>query len=228
MVILTHPAFPVPIWKILQTRNHLLQHRPIRPDAVLDLESRVASQRILEKGVEVDLLSSVRSGGELLWESLNTFYCRGRFGQAEAASSLAVSPQVPGPIQAEWNGTPGYGWRFAALTGDFNGIHTCGWYARLFGFRGAFHHPQIVLGHAMARLPEIRATGAQQLDVWLKGPVYYDARIRLRTTPGTGASDFAVHTGEDERPAIIGRWTRNPAPSPWGVPVGSRPGSVSS
>ena len=29
MAVLTHPAFPVPIWGVVQTRNHLLCRRPI-------------------------------------------------------------------------------------------------------------------------------------------------------------------------------------------------------
>ena len=36
MAILTHPRFPVPIWGVLQTRNHLVQHRSIAVDASLD------------------------------------------------------------------------------------------------------------------------------------------------------------------------------------------------
>ena len=47
LVILTHPAFPLPIWRVLQIRNQLLQHRPIPADAVLDLQTRVAGQRVV-------------------------------------------------------------------------------------------------------------------------------------------------------------------------------------
>jgi len=92
MVILTHPAHPIPIWNSLQIRNHLLQHRPIPVDAVLDLETRVTGQRILEKGAEVDLHTALRIRDELVWESLNTFYYRGRFGEARAASPLVRPP----------------------------------------------------------------------------------------------------------------------------------------
>jgi hypothetical protein len=83
MVILTHRAFPLPIWRALQIRNHLLQHRAIPRDAELDLETRLARLRVLDKGAEVDLHTEVRSGDHLVWESLNTFYYRGRFGEAD-------------------------------------------------------------------------------------------------------------------------------------------------
>jgi hypothetical protein len=123
MTILTHPIFPLPIWGALQIRNHLLQHRGIATGEMLDLETRVAGQRFLERGAEVDLYSTVRSGAEVVWESLNTFYYRGRFGPPGEASPLARSPEGTGEEYARWRMPSGTGRRFGGLTGDYNGIH---------------------------------------------------------------------------------------------------------
>jgi len=49
MAILTQPAFPVPIWKILQVRNRIVQHAPLARDAALDIAVKVAGHRILER-----------------------------------------------------------------------------------------------------------------------------------------------------------------------------------
>lgn len=204
LVILTHPAFPIPIWGGLQIRNHLLQHRPISEDAALDLEARVAGQRILEKGAEVDLHTTVHAREELLWESLTTFYYRGRFGEAGVGSPLARAPDVGDEVIARWHTSSGTGWRFGRLTGDFNGVHWLRWYARMFGFRRAFHHPQLVLGQCMARLPACESAGAQRLDAWLKGPVYYDSDVRLRATTDRDGTAFALGVDGEERPAILG------------------------
>ncbi len=208
MAILTHPAFPLPIWNSLQIRNHLLQHRPIGEDAVLDLETRVAGQRILEKGAEVDLHTNVRSRDEVLWESLNTFYYRGRFGEPGAASPLARAPAVADLVLAQWHTATGVGWRFGGLTGDYNGIHWSRWYARRFGFPQAFHHPQLVLGQCMAHLSALDPAAAQRLDAWLKGPVYYDSDVRLRAAVEPDRTAFALMAPGEERPAILGSWCR--------------------
>ena len=53
MAILTHPAFPVPIWGVLQTRNHLIQHRPIDIDQSLDFETRVLRGRAVERDATI-------------------------------------------------------------------------------------------------------------------------------------------------------------------------------
>lgn len=206
MVILTHPAFPVPIWNVLQIRNHLLVHRRPAADSELDWETRVAGQRLLEKGAEVDLHTSVRSHGELVWESVNTFYFRGRVGGEDAASPLTRPPEVGDSDVRSWRVAEGSGWRFAGLTGDYNGIHCWDWYARRFGFRRALLHPQRVLGQCLARLPAPEAL-PQRLDVWLRGPVYYGSEVRMRRSSADGDVELALHVHDDERPAIVARWT---------------------
>jgi acyl dehydratase len=206
MVILTHPAHPLPIWNSLQIRNHLIQHQTIAVDAVLDLETRVAGQRILEKGAEVDLYTSVCARDQLVWESLNTFYYRGRFGAPGAASPLAAASAAADRDLASWHMPAGTGWRFGGLTGDYNGLHWSRWYARLFGFRQAFHHPQLVLGQCATRLQALDPGQPQRLDAWLKGPVYYGSDVCLRSRTESDRTVFSLNIEGDERPAILGCW----------------------
>jgi hypothetical protein len=213
MVLLTHPSFPVSIWRVLQVRNHLLQRRPIGVDAVLDFSTRVSDQRTLEKGVEVDLSTTVHEGPELVWESRNTFFYRGRFGPAGPASPLAPAPDAGSEIVARWRTPAGGGLRFGRLSGDLNGIHWWNAYARILGFRRAFHHPQIVLGQCLAELSAGEPGGARRLDAWLKGPVYVGSEVSLAAREEPGGKTFALFADE-KRPAIVGRWRE--------VPEGSR------
>jgi hypothetical protein len=206
MVVLTHPTFPIPIWSALQVRNHLHQHRPIPLDSVMDLETHVAGHRILEKGVEVDLRTIVSVGADPIWESLNTFYYRGRFGQPEAVSPVSQSPEIPAPIVAEWHVPSGVGWRFARMTGDYNGIHRWHWYARLLGFQRAFFHPQMIAGQCLSHLPVPDPEKPQCLDLWLKGPVYFNSDVSLRAATMENVTVFALTLRGDERPVILGRW----------------------
>ncbi|KAB2917355.1 MAG: acyl dehydratase [Hyphomicrobiaceae bacterium] len=205
MVVLTHPVFPLPIWGALQIRNHLLQHRPIPSDGRMDIETRVAGWRILEKGAEVDLHTTVIHGGALAWESLNTFYYRGRFGTAAAAPPLSATPDVPSTEIAAWRLPPGVGWRLARMTGDYNGIHRWDWYARRFGFPRAFFHPQMIVGQCMARVAADNADQSRRLDLWIRGPVYFDSDVSLRAASSQDSTVFALMLRGDDRPAILGR-----------------------
>jgi len=124
----------------------------------------------------------------------------------DSSAPLARSPEVDGPEAARWHVPSGVGWRFARLTGVYNGIHWVNAYARLFGFRSAFHHPQLVLGQCLARLSP-PARGRQRLDAWLKGPVFYDTDVTLRAATGADGVRFAVSMQGEARPSIVGRWS---------------------
>ena len=207
MSILTHRRFPVPIWRVLQTRNTLVQHRSIADDAALDFDLRVTTQRILARGAEMDLHTEVRVEGALAWESLVTFFTPGRFGKPEDPSPLASSPNVQGEVIDRWRMPEAGAFRVGRFTGDHNGIHLSDRYARAFGFRRALHHPPVVLGHCLARLASFGSRDVTRLDAWLKGPVYKGAVVTLvaEPTPDGGPLAFALSVESDARPALIGR-----------------------
>jgi acyl dehydratase len=219
-VAVTHPAYPLSIWQALQIRNHLLLHRPLVPGEVLNLETRLGGVRVLDKGVEIDVVSTAHAGpaahaepaahavpaGERVWEGLTTMYYRGRFGAPQAPSPLAQAPPVPDARLAGWTTPARGGLRFGLLTGDYNPIHWLGPYARVFGFRRAFHHPQAVLGQCLARLAPPAAPYPHRLDVWIKGPVYYGSAVELRAAAEAEGSAFALIPLSDGRPALLGRW----------------------
>jgi hypothetical protein len=205
MAILTHPAFPVPIWGVLQTRNHLVQHRRIPVDGYLDFETRVMRGRAVAKGAEFDLHTTVHVDGELAWESDLTFFTRGRFGEPGPAAPLARSPSDTGSPVAEWTMQDAGHVAFGRFTGDYNGIHLWDWYARRLGFRRGLYHPPRVLGECLARLPRLEEQDCPvRLDVWLKGPVSHGSQVRLHAATSEHEAAFALYAG-DERPSIVGR-----------------------
>lgn len=207
MALLTERAFPLPIWSALQVRNHLLRHEALPLDARYVVAVRPAARRRLGKGCEVDLHCTVQRADRLVWESLTTFYWRRRGSEpADALSPLAASPAVEAPVLARWDAGQGSGWRFGALTGDYNGLHWSDAYARAFGFARAFHHPPRMLGQCLARLDLPAAPARQRLDVWIKGPVFYRSPVALRAAHDSGRRTFALHVGDDSRPALVGRW----------------------
>lgn len=204
MALLTHPAFPVPIWRMLQIRNRLVQHRPLPRTASVDLELRLAALRILAKGLEADVQMTVTESSRVAWECVNTFYSRGSFGPANAVAAEAMTPPDDRPL-AQWTSSRVGAWRFAKLTGDYNPLHLADGYARRRGSPRAFLHPQRVLGACLARLPRLAERTPASLDVWIKGPVPYGAKVRLAASDEQGGCRFALWTELDPRPAIVGR-----------------------
>jgi acyl dehydratase len=203
MTLVTDYAYPFPIWSALQVRNRLVLRAPFARGDVLDLHAKVVEARALEKGTEIDIACGALRGGTAAWEGVTTFYYRGRHGAPQPALAPAAAPVVDGATVAEWLPASTARLRFARLTGDYNGIHLSDRYARLFGFRGAFHHAQRILGQCLAHQPRVRPRLPISLESWLKGPVYYGAKVSLRA--GADGSAFGLFVEGDERPAILGR-----------------------
>lgn len=213
MSILTHPTFPVPIWGVLQIRNHLQQFQPIPIDAALDFETQALEGRVVAKGAEFDLRTTVHVAGTLVWQSDVLFFARGRFGETGPASAPARTPTDFGPVVAQWTMADADHVRFGRFTGDYNGIHLWDWYARRMGFRRALYHPSRVLGQCLAHLPDqqqaTECTPVLRLDAWLKGPVAHGSTVRMHAS--TTAGTFALFAGED-RPCIVGRLRAGDSP----------------
>ncbi|MBI5070447.1 MAG: MaoC family dehydratase [Deltaproteobacteria bacterium] len=205
MAVLTHPSFPLPVWRSLQIRNRLHLLRPIPAESEVELTTHVDARRFLEKGAELDLRTRVLSGGALLWEGVATYYYRGRHGLPVDAPPPAAPPPVAGAPDATWQTPAGSGWRTGHLTGDYNPLHWWHGYARRAGFRGASLHPGLALARCLAHLPDPGGP-AQRLDAWFRGPVYEGAGARLAAEPGPEGARFALLVEGDERPAIVGAW----------------------
>ena len=190
----------------MQIRNRLVRHAYLNTGETLDLQTRIGEHRWVEKGIEIDLVSHLTRGSECLWESEVTYFYRGRFGDSGSPAPRAVSPDlarasVLGQVRMPLDGA----WRFGRLTGDYNGIHYWPWYARRLGFRAASVHAQRVAGICMARLdgPE---SAAQDLRLWIKGPVYYGVTTTLKVARAEQAVLFGLVPDGDQRSALIGQW----------------------
>jgi hypothetical protein len=208
MALLTHSAFPLPIWNALQIRNHLIRHREINTGTALELETRVGANRRVAKGIEVDLLSKLSDASGCCWESVVTYFYRGKYGVAAVASSSPedAAPDLSGASLHEKFRLPQRGgWGFGRLTGDYNGIHNWNWYARRMGFRGAFLHPQRAAGLSMARL-QGPTSPEQTLRLWIKGPLFYGAHVVLRSAELDDGIRFGLALEGDDRIALAGLW----------------------
>lgn len=205
MALLTAPRFPLPIWNALQVRNDLRLLRPWDEGGTFEIATAVGATRVLAKGAEVDLHTSVEAGSARCWEGCTTFYFRGRFGVAAAADGDAQPPPVPERQIARWQVPSDGRYAFSRLSGDFNGIHGFDRYARWFGFRGAFLHPQRVLGQCLARLGRSDAP-QQRLRSWLRGPVCYGDAVALQAETTATNTTFALFAHADPRAAMIGEW----------------------
>jgi hypothetical protein len=207
MTLLTHPAFPLPIWNALQIRNSMVRHRPLERSTSYVLETVIGAHRLVEKGLEVDLHTSLSRGDDRDWESVVTYFYRGRFEEASARVAQPPSPDLSAAKAVASFRTPRSArWAFGSLTGDLNGIHMWDAYARRYGFAAAFMHPQRAIGLALSRMG-LPNSERQSLRVWIKGPVLYDTDVVLLADEQARDHAFALSLNGDSRQAIAGVWS---------------------
>lgn len=210
MSVLTRPEFPLPIWNALQIRNCLRQIRPIDLDSEYQLECAVGAQRQADKGIEVDLDSRMLGRGHCHWSGTTTFFYRGNYllDAGEKVQHVPSPDLAAAPELTSFRMPRGGRWKFCQLTGDFNGIHLGSVYARRLRFAAAFAHPQRVAALCLRQI-DAPETPAQSLDLWIKGPVYYDAQVTLAVLPTPEGCNFGLRLATDSRFALSGQWHAN-------------------
>ncbi|MCX5845498.1 MAG: hypothetical protein NTW12_03950 [Deltaproteobacteria bacterium] len=204
--ILAHKEAPLTIFRTLNSRIQVLQHRRIGIDEILDIRCELVRHRIREKGIEIDIASVIEAAGEPVWENIQTYYYRGKFGVADAAYEPPEFEPIPeADVVAAWGLPAGIGLCFAAVSGDGNGIHYSKMYARMFGFERDFAQPLLVLAGSVERLLNTDYDNAVSLDVVLKGQFYYERTIILKKTFIKDATRFDIYCEGNPRSCIDGK-----------------------
>jgi len=183
----------------------IIRHRPIGRHEACDVYCKLAGHRLVEKGLEVDIHSTVQISGEVAWECMITFYYRGKFGAPETTSQPPQLENIPdAPEIARWFLPTGIGLAFARLSGDGNPLHYWKFYAKLFGFSRDFAQPLLVLAGTLARLEEKHPQNNVKLDIAFKGPLYYGNDVILKSMENAHSERFDIYSEGNPRPCICG------------------------
>jgi len=150
--------------------NLMRLHRPVASTEVLDAAVRIENLRPHRRGAQLDVISELRVGEELVWDGVSTYLAPG--AKVDGARDDAVpsgSTDKGGfePVRpiATWRLPADLGRDYRRVSGDPNPIHTSALAARAFGFarpivHGMWTHARLLaaLEPRLPRTYEIRAT----------------------------------------------------------------------
>ena len=201
--VLGHKKAPLSVFRMFNTKLQVTSHRRIGVHEPLRIISETGALRVVPKGLALDLTSAVQANHETVWESLQTFYYRGKFG--EGNSSHSDQPDLPvlsrPETVASWYLPDGIGFRFARISGDANGIHYSRLYARLHGFKRDFAQPLLVLSKSLNCFSDFDPSRFRLLALF-KGPVYYKSNVSLRGVSGEEGIRFDIYCEDNPRPSL--------------------------
>jgi hypothetical protein len=204
-VMLARKEAPLSLFAVLNSRMQIVQHRYIGLDEKFDVYCELTQHRIVEKGLEIDIKSTVKIGAETVWENTLTFYYRGKFGTPDSTFAPPQFDPIPGaPEVSRWFLPGNIGFSFASISGDGNPIHYLRPYARLMGFQRDFAQPLLVLAGSLERLLRDSDEKAFCLDIAFKGPIYYENNVILKSALVGGVKRFDIYEEGNPRPGICG------------------------
>lgn len=203
MTLMTDTAFPFAPMGLVHLRNSITQHRPIGLGERLDVSVRAADLRPYPKGALIDLLTTISTDGETVWEETMTLFSRQKGGAAEASPAPLAGVDAPDGV-VHWKLRGDLGRRYGAISGDRNPIHLHPLTAKAFGFRSNIAHGMWTLARSLAavqnKLPESFTNDIEfRKPILLPGTVVFGSRI------DDGVLTFGVKGAKKPVTHLVGR-----------------------
>ncbi|MFH8894864.1 MaoC family dehydratase [Streptomyces coeruleorubidus] len=184
MRLMSARDFPLPLLGLVHTSITITRHRAMPATGAYELTVHVEGLAPHRRGTEATVVTEVREGGDVVWESRSTYLARHR--TRRPAGTPREEVRKPLPAVTEWRLAEDVGRRYAAASGDRNPIHLHPLTARLFGFPRAIAHGMWTVARCLAAhgTPDSCHVRARfRAPVLLPGTVTYaaqDGRFELR------------------------------------------------
>jgi len=211
MAVMADGSFPFGAVGLVHVENRIVQHRPLGLGEELKLRVRPTKLEPHPKGRTFTLVTEVRVGRQVVWESTSTMLRRG--GSQKPADGpksqagvdkSARRPQDDLTPSAEWRLGGDLGRRYAAVSGDRNPIHMHSLTARPLGFKAAIAHGMWTKARCLAAI-ESRLPDAFEVEVSFRKPIFLPGRVELLTASRDEEVDFAVRDAKRQTPHLDGQ-----------------------
>ena len=205
MGIMTDGSFPFPAIGTVHVGNSITQHRPVSPQEKLDVSASAANLRPHPKGKVFDLVTTVTSAGETVWESTSVYLRVGR--KDESAKPEGEPFDVVAGTGIVWKLPGNLGREYAAVSGDHNPIHLYPLSAKAFGFKRQIAHGMWTKARSVAAFAN-RLPDHARVEVEFKKPVYLPGTVAFGSRVVDDGLDFSLTSPGSGAPHLVGRARR--------------------
>jgi hypothetical protein len=205
MGIMTDASFPFPAIGTVHVGNSITRHRELAPTERLDVSATAVNLRPHPRGRVFDLVTTVTSDGETVWESTSNYL---RIGNGEKGVQAEGEPfgLVTG-TGAVWQLPGDLGRRYARVSGDHNPIHLYPLTAKAFGFPRQIAHGMWSKARCVAAMAN-RLPGSARVEVEFKKPIFLPGSVAFGSCVVQDGLDFSLTKPGDGAPHLLGRARR--------------------
>ncbi len=200
MGVMTDRSFPYPAIGTVHLENEITRRHHVALGDAVDVEVSAQHQRPHAKGTVFDLVTSITSGGTLVWESTSTYLRLGRGDKSATAGTSYADVPASG---IEWRVAGDLGRRYAAVSGDHNPIHLYPLTAKAFGFPRQIAHGMWTKARCVAAL-ENRIPEAATVGVAFKKPVLLPGTVAFGSREVEHGYDFSLTSPKSRAPHLLG------------------------
>ena len=202
MGIMTDSSFPFPAIGTVHVGNAITRHRLISPAEKLDVSATAVNLRPHPKGRVFDLVTTVVSGSETVWESTSTYL---RMGKGDKSARSEAEPfDVVAGTGTVWSLPSDLGRKYAAVSGDHNPIHLYPLTAKAFGFPRHIAHGMWSKARSVAAMAS-RLPDTATVEVEFKKPIFLPGKVAFGSRVVDDGLDFSLTKPSDGAPHLVGR-----------------------
>lgn len=202
MGIMTDSSFPFPAIGTVHVGNSVTRHRAISPTEKLDVSASAVNLRPHPKGRVFDLVTTVTSAGETVWESTSSYL---RVGRSDESTRHQASPfDVVAGTGTVWKLPAHLGRRYAGVSGDHNPIHLFPLTAKAFGFPRQIAHGMWSKARCVAAMSN-RLSDSATVEVEFRKPISLPGKVAFGSRVADTGLDFSLTEPGDGAPHLVGR-----------------------
>jgi hypothetical protein len=208
LLLLTHSSFPLPLLGTLHLRSHSIQYAPFPFHQALRIVSTLKPYQIREKGLEFSVHTVLTGVEEPIWEALNFYFLKGKFGNANTTPPLVSLSELKNPKEmASWSLPQGVAFSYARFSGDYNPIHLSTIAAKILGQPRKIVHGAWMAAHLLPRLLRASAFSLPlRLDLQFKGPFFEGDCVSLwQEIQEEKNTAFECYQQKNPKPCIQGK-----------------------
>jgi len=195
MKLMTSVKFPVSILGLIHYKNKIIQHQPIKPNAILSIICRVSNDNFSHRGRLIETHIEIFVEGNLAWECTSTFLHKSNkkiFSRTEKSPSNKPLAGQAMQTVASLKLSSADALKYAYISKDTNPIHMHYIPAKLMGFKTTIMHGMLAKARVLAQLETVIDIQHISIDVQFKNAIFLPSQVCLNVALSPQNNTFSL------------------------------------